>query len=574
MAEGARVVEPVAQLISVLADRYRLTDLIGQGGMSDVYLGTDERLGRKVAVKLLKASLAEDPEFRARFRREAQDAAKMAHPTIVRVFDAGEEFVTQPGGRELVIPYIVMEYVDGRLLRDMLNEGPIDPAEAARIVQGVLTALEYSHRAGVVHRDIKPGNVMITRSGDVKVMDFGIARAVTDTSATIAQTSAIVGTAQYFSPEQARGETVDARTDLYSTGVLLFELVTGRAPFRGDNPVAVAYQHVNAAPPSPSGLNPDVSPALDAVVLRSLAKARSERYQTATEFRDDVASAAAGETPTAFRPGTATGAVPRFEDSLFGIDPAAATTGGTAIRRLALDQPERLSRTQNRPPVAWIWAGIAAMIAIVVAVVFWTFNLDPQQLTPRVSEDVPEIIGQVWEDGERALDEVGLESQRFSQADPDVPEGEIVRVDPAPGIAVQPGSRVRVYVSTGPDLVAIPDVSGMTESAAIDAITAAGFTYGSTTTEDSPDVPVDRVFETDPSYPDEAESGAVVDISVSNGRVTVPDLIDETYAEAESILAELGLTLLSYPCAPESIIDYQEQVGVVAQGSSVTLGCT
>ncbi|MDQ1529196.1 MAG: eukaryotic-like serine/threonine-protein kinase, partial [Actinomycetota bacterium] len=229
----------VGQGVRLLAGRYQIGELIGRGGMADVRVGTDARLGRRVAIKLLKPSLANDPAFRTRFRREAQDAAKMAHPTIVRIFDAGEETVTDPSGNEAQIPFIVMEYVDGRLLKDILAEGPIEPAEAVRIVGQVLTALEYSHRAGVIHRDIKPGNIMIANNGQVKVMDFGIARAISESSATIAETSAIVGTAQYFSPEQARGESVDARTDLYSTGVVLFELLTGQAPFRGENPVAV-----------------------------------------------------------------------------------------------------------------------------------------------------------------------------------------------------------------------------------------------------------------------------------------------------------------------------------------------
>ena len=232
----------------LLAGRYRIGALIGRGGMSDVHVGTDSRLGRTVAIKLLKSSLAVDPAFRTRFRQEAQAAARMAHPTIVRVFDAGEETITDDSGSESQVPFIVMEHVDGRLLKDIIHEGPVDATEAVRIIDGVLTALEYSHRAGVVHRDIKPGNIMITKSGQVKVMDFGIARAISDSSATVAQTTAILGTASYFSPEQAKGESVDARTDLYSTGVVLFEMLTGRTPFRGDTPVAVAYQHVSETP--------------------------------------------------------------------------------------------------------------------------------------------------------------------------------------------------------------------------------------------------------------------------------------------------------------------------------------
>ena len=260
-----------------------------------MHLGLDARLGRKVAIKLLKPSLANDPAFRTRFRQEAQAAARMAHPSIVRVFDAGEEIARDSSGRELQVPFIVMEHVEGKLLKDLVAQGPMTAEQAIQIVSGILTALEYSHRAGVVHRDIKPGNVMVASTGQVKVMDFGIARAISDSSATIAQTSAILGTAQYFSPEQARGEAVDARTDLYSTGVVLYELLTGRPPFKGETAVATAYQHVSEAPVPPSHLNPAITPALDAVVLHALAKDRFERFQAASDFAHDLEAAGAGK---------------------------------------------------------------------------------------------------------------------------------------------------------------------------------------------------------------------------------------------------------------------------------------
>ncbi len=275
----------------IIAGRYEVGNLIGRGGMADVYEGVDTRLGRTVAIKLLKADLANDPNFEARFRQEAQASARMAHPTIVRVYDAGEDVTVDSNGNTNRHPFIVMEYVNGKLLRDLLHERRLTLQEAIDFETGVLTALEFSHRAGIVHRDIKSANVMITEAGQVKVMDFGIARAVSENSATVAHTSGIVGTAQYFSPEQAKGESVDARTDLYSAGVLLYEMLAGRPPFKGESAVSVAYQHVSEAVVPPSQFDPSVSPEMDAVVIRALAKDRNERFQSAEEFREHLLAA-------------------------------------------------------------------------------------------------------------------------------------------------------------------------------------------------------------------------------------------------------------------------------------------
>ena len=275
----------------VIAGRYEVGNLIGRGGMADVYEGVDTRLGRTVAIKLLKADLANDPNFEARFRQEAQASARMAHPTIVRVYDAGEDVTVDSNGNTNRHPFIVMEYVNGKLLRDLLHERRLTLQETIDFETGVLTALEFSHRAGIVHRDIKSANVMITETGQVKVMDFGIARAVSENSATVAHTSGIVGTAQYFSPEQAKGESVDARTDLYSAGVLLYEMLAGRPPFKGESAVSVAYQHVSEAVVPPSEFDPNVSAEMDAVVIRALAKDRNERFQSAEEFREHLLAA-------------------------------------------------------------------------------------------------------------------------------------------------------------------------------------------------------------------------------------------------------------------------------------------
>ncbi|HYY11758.1 MAG TPA: Stk1 family PASTA domain-containing Ser/Thr kinase, partial [Kineosporiaceae bacterium] len=288
----------------VLGNRYEVGDLLGRGGMAEVHIGRDTRLGRVVAIKLLRTDLARDATFQARFKREAQSAAALNHPAIVAVYDTGEEQVVEAGGAVVSLPYIVMEYVEGHTLRELMHDGqPLEVGAALDVTARVLSALEYSHRAGIVHRDIKPANVMMTTNGDVKVMDFGIARAMSDASSTMTQTQAVIGTAQYLSPEQARGETVDARSDLYSGGCLLYELLTGRPPFVADSPVAVAYQHVREEPQPPSVFTPAVPPAVDRIVLHALAKDRETRYQTAAEFRADIEAALAGRPVSVYAAG-------------------------------------------------------------------------------------------------------------------------------------------------------------------------------------------------------------------------------------------------------------------------------
>src|SRR6266516_1688325 len=274
----------------LLGGRYELDGIVGRGGMAEVFRARDIRLDRVVAVKTLREDLARDATFQARFRREAQSAASLNHPSIVAVYDTGED-MSEPSH----VPYIVMEYVDGRTLRDLLRDDRrLMPERALEITDGVLRALDYSHRAGIVHRDIKPGNVMLNRQGEIKVMDFGIARAIADTQATMTQTAQVIGTAQYLSPEQARGERVDARSDLYSVGCLLYELLTGRPPFTGDSPVSIAYQHVREAPIPPSAVDPELPAWADAIVLRAMEKDPADRYQSAADMRSDIQRALSG----------------------------------------------------------------------------------------------------------------------------------------------------------------------------------------------------------------------------------------------------------------------------------------
>ncbi|MDH6235460.1 Stk1 family PASTA domain-containing Ser/Thr kinase [Cryobacterium sp. CG_9.6] len=517
----------------LLAGRYRVGALIGRGGMSDVHIGTDSRLGRTVAIKLLKSSLAADPAFRTRFRQEAQAAARMAHPTIVRVFDAGEETVTDESGEVSQVPFIVMEHVDGRLLKDIIREGPIDSVESVRIIDGVLTALEYSHRAGVVHRDIKPGNIMITKAGQVKVMDFGIARAISDSSTTVAQTTAILGTASYFSPEQAKGESVDARTDLYSTGVVLFEMLTGRTPFRGDTPVAVAYQHVSEKPVKPSSVNPKVSPALDYVVARALAKDRFARYQSAVEFRADVSTAGQGHIPTG-RSADDAGA------GLFGLAPTLESGSVLAIKQLTEDPT--MVRTQRRPPVMWVWAGIVAVVIIVISVMFWVYTLTPSTEIPDNSRRIPLLTSQTYDEAQNILLDLDLAATQAEESSPTVPAGEVIRTVPPVGTVVQPAEVIKVFVSTGAVPVAVPNVLNQPIADAQAAVEAVGLVSGSVTTENSPTVAPDIVISTDPA-PDAAETeGVTVNFVVSSGLVTLADMTGQSLNAASDLVS--GSTLL------------------------------
>ncbi|PPF10546.1 Stk1 family PASTA domain-containing Ser/Thr kinase [Rathayibacter sp. AY1G1] len=557
----------------LIAGRYQVGPRLGRGGMSEVYLGTDTRLGRTVAIKELKLSLSSDSAFRLRFRQEAQSASRMSHPTIVRVFDAGEEVSLDDNGAESRRPFIVMEHIEGRLLKDLIAEGPLDVDEAVRITEGILTALEYSHRAGVVHRDIKPGNIMLTPSGQVKVMDFGIARAVSDSAATVAQTTAILGTAAYFSPEQAKGEQVDARSDLYSAGIVLFELLTGRAPFRGDTPVAVAYQHVSETPPAPSSINPAVTPALDAVVARALSKDRYERFQGAAEFRDDLRDAAAGRLPD-HRP------IDELTTSLF----AARSQGGVndselALRQLAEDNS--IVRTQRRPPVLWIWSSIVVLAVIVAALVIWVLTLQPASTLPSQSREVPTLTETTYDSAQSTLTELDLVPSQVAEYSSTVPEGEVIRTDPGSGTIVAPETVIRIVVSQGPQPVAVPDTVGQSLAEAIDALTAVGFVEGSQTRENSPTVPGDVVLSASPGAGQQVAPGTPVDLTVSSGQVTLPDLVGTSLSSALATLASEKLQLVGVEVPDETcdatranppITTQSLAPGDVPQGSTVQLG--
>lgn len=560
--------------VRTLAGRYEIGALLGRGGMAEVHEGFDTRLSRKVAIKLLRPSLATDPNFRTRFRQEAQAAARMAHPTIVRVFDAGEETVTGPDGLDVQLPFIVMERIDGRLLSEMVSEGPLSAEEATRVTAGILTALEYSHRAGVVHRDIKPSNIMVLRNGQIKVMDFGIARAVSESSANVAQTSAVLGTANYFSPEQARGEAVDARTDLYSTGVVLYQLLTGRTPFDGDSPVAVAYQHVSEMPTPPNTVNASVSPALSAVVMRALAKDRFERFQSAAEFKEDLEIAAGGKIPDRAP------ASDDFNATLFGVNPASTAASEATLRRLASDD-NRPVRTQSRPPVAWIWAGITVMVAIIVAAMVWVFSLTPTTLVGSGSSiEVPDVAGMTAEAGMAELTELGLRPVRIDRPDATVDAGMIVSTSIEPGTRVSPKEAINVIVSLGAPQVTLNSLTFSAEADAIATIESLGLVYGESRAEYSAGVAAGQVMgirvndnESVIATQTQVAPGSTINLVVSNGLINVPDLKGKPITEAQTALQGLQVTVKLSPnrdCTGNNVTG-QSAVGEMGQRPTITL---
>lgn len=529
----------------MLSDRYEVGELIGRGGMASVYRGRDLTLGREVAIKILESDLAADATFRTRFRLEAQAASRMSHPTIVRVYDAGEDTETDADGNTRAVPYIVMELVSGQTLKDIIAAGPVTIDDAIRYTDGILEALEYSHRAGVVHRDIKPGNVMVTSAGQVKVMDFGIARAVSDSSSTVAETTAILGTAAYFSPEQAKGEPVDSRADVYSAGVVLYELLTGRPPFRGESPVAVAYQHVSETPLAPSELVETVPRSLDAVALRALAKDPFQRYQDAASFRAALDATRDGRDPSRKQVGALT-------SELYGANPRQAAETARSLRQLSTDTTMR--RTQAGPPAAWIWAGIAVIAVVLISVLFWVLTNRPGTTVPDNARVVPDVVTMTWDRANELMAAQDLETKRFDESSDQVDEGNVIRTEPAAGTTVAPGQLVKVYVSTGQEMSTVPTLTGLGLEAATNALTSAGLALGSVTTRNDPDLSAGTVISADQAEGSKVPVGTAVNLVVASGKVTLVDVVGYTAEAAERALSadtlKLTPTIVEDPGCP------------------------
>ncbi|MGH3931296.1 MAG: Stk1 family PASTA domain-containing Ser/Thr kinase [Pseudonocardiaceae bacterium] len=542
----------------LLSERYELGETLGYGGMSEVHRGRDIRLGRDVAIKVLRADLARDPQFQHRFRKEAQNAAALNHPAIVAVYDTGE---TDSDYGPL--PYIVMEFVDGRTLRDIVKtEGPMDEQRAMETMADVCAALDFSHRGGIIHRDVKPANIMITNSGAVKVMDFGIARALADGQG-LTQTAAVIGTAQYLSPEQARGEPVDARSDVYAAGCVLYELITGQPPFTGDSPVAVAYQHVREDPTPPSHQQPGISAAMDAVVLRAMSKNPANRYQSAAEMRSDLVRALAGQRPMA--PTVMTEA---DRTSMLDTGPTRMIKP-TRHRSGEPDYEQRGSRSG-----VWILAAAVATGLIAIFLLLFTdvFGGAPEPIV------VPDVVGQPLLQAQQRLDDAGFQTEPILVESAPEDVDRVLRMNPS-GRAL-PGTTIRLDVGTGPTEVEVPNLQGLDTAQAQQSLQGVGLVLSPTQRQQvvSDAAQVGRVVTQDPPAGSKLKKGTPVTITVGvpPETVAVPDVVGTSVEQAGRNISGARLTPqvqeVDSPRPLGEVLDQDPAGGTeVEEGSTVTL---
>ena len=528
----------------LLGGRYEVGEPIGSGGMADVFRGVDVRLGRDVAVKVLRADLARNPSFQARFRREAQAAAALNAPSIVSVFDTGED--------ETGVPYIVMEFVDGRTLRDVvLTEGRLLPQRALEVTADVCAALDAAHAAGIVHRDIKPANVMLTPTGEVKVMDFGIARAASDASTAMTQTAAVIGTAAYLSPEQARGEHVDARSDIYSTGCLLFELITGTPPFTGDSPVAVAYQHVREDPPAPSEYDETLSPAIDAVVLKALAKNPANRYQSAAEMQADLLRARAGEqvlaTPV--------------------LEPPPVLAPAAAVQAYRIEERRSVLRGVAYGLFGLVLLGIVIGIALMVRALLG----GGEGLVT-----TPAVVGLQQTEAVEMLADAGLTvgevTERF---DPKKPFGEVLEQSPAGDILTEAGSAVSLTISKGVEMTIVPvEAVNVSREEAEVVLAERKLVVGDVVTRDG-NIPAGTVLALSPPPGTQVPAGSPVALTVASGDVQVPDVrgksLEEAVAELQKSGFSVGIEYREDPGPVDRVLDQSPVNQLAPRGSDVRI---
>lgn len=510
-----------------LSSRYELGEIIGFGGMSEVHKARDLRLSRDVAIKVLRADLARDPTFYLRFKREAQNAAALNHPAIVAVYDTGEAKVDDGP-----LPYIVMEYVEGDTLRDIVRgQGPLPPRRAMEVVADVCAALDFSHKAGIVHRDMKPANIMINRAGAVKVMDFGIARALADSSNPMTQTAAVIGTAQYLSPEQARGETVDARSDVYSVGCVLFEILTGEPPFTGDSPVAVAYQHVREDPRLPSHVHPGVPRELDSVILKAMSKNPANRYQSAAEMRADLIRVLGGQKPIAPM-------VMTDEDrtTVFGANEPAPRSYRTVERH---DDTAEQGPPETSGPRRTIYIGVAAAAGVAVLLALFWVLIGPGSKPDQIA--VPDLSGKTSQQATDALQQAGFKVAIQQKPDSKVATGNVISTAPLGGSRQDKGSTITLQVSTGPAQVQVPKLDGMSQAEAEVALRNGNLKLDPqvqkkpSSTQDT-----DKVIAQDPSAGSRVDVDKAIVVTLGTGpeAVRVPNVIGQDIDVAKPNLVD------------------------------------
>lgn len=588
----------------LLGGRYEVRSLIGRGGMAQVHLGRDTRLSRLVAIKILRVDLARDAVFQTRFRREAQAAASLNHPNIVAVYDTGEEPVKGADGKVVSVPYIVMEYVEGHTVKELLADStPVPIPEAVEITSGVLSALQYAHSSGLVHRDIKPGNVMLTNSGKVKVMDFGIARALADSQATMTAANAVIGTAQYLSPEQARGEVVDERSDIYSAGCLLFELLTGQAPFNGENAVSLAYQHVSEAPPVPSSIASDVPQELDRVTLKALAKNPADRYASAADMEVDLVRASEGM-PIQAPPLAAFAASATAQTELLGaaattgvtqaLDPvsqtmqyagptrtgaASATTTGTMSATTTGSVPAQTTaaKKKNKGLTFLVWM-LVILAAAIVGFVIWYFTSQAKEPEVEMTLVPEDLVGMTQAEAKAAIVDAGLlfSLDDSPVMDANVEKGLVAETNPPSGEEIEVGKTVVVRLSGGPSQEPVPNLVNMSVEQAQQMLSDAGFELGAITQSNEPGYKANTVIRSDPAAGTTQPKGTTINITTASGLVELPSgLVGATQAAVTSQLQDLGfkpviVTEQSETVAQGNVISIYPN-GVLPQGSEITV---
>ena len=568
----------------LIADRYELGEIIGTGGMSDVYAATDVSLGRQVAVKMLKIDLARDENFRERFRREAQNSARLNHPNIVSVYDTG---AVETSGVD--VPYIVMERVHGMNLRDIVrNEGPLSPERAAKLLLPVTRALQASHDAGIIHRDIKPANIMVTNTGAVKVMDFGIARALDDSTSAMTQTSAVIGTAQYLSPEQARGKPADARSDIYALGCVMYEAVTGVPPFEGESPFAVAYQHVQEDPVPPSertaaALSDNEAVNVDAVILTAMAKHPADRYQTANEMGADLELLERGSVTTAAQNHLSSADLLSEDNTVVVGDvvrePVAPRepVEPTGHTRYADHRAANEKTASNW--LKWLAALLGLLLAAVVSwFVYDYFSADEESAPSPVQEamvQVPELVDVPRNDAIRELEGLGFSVNVMEEPNPDIKRGNVISTNPAAGSELKRGTQITLAVSSGREMTDVPDVTNLTTEEAVEELQNAGLELNpSVRRETSDNIPEGVILAQQPAGGTQIAKGSRITITVSSGprMVQVPSLVGLNVEQATATLSSLQLrsTVTSVDSAkPEG-----EVLAVAGENTDVETGTT